>query len=112
MVLHFLIVDYLAELYEVVLDVVPNIASTNDRKFVESVMIVARKVLQIEPIVTVQQVLGEGFLEKKVQFVTEVAKKVVEWETSNCKKAKQPNRNYQSYQNYQSKGHYDSDESE
>lgn len=53
MVLHFLIVDYLAELYEVVLDVVPNIASTNDRKFVESVMIVARKVLQIEPIVTV-----------------------------------------------------------
>jgi hypothetical protein len=74
--LHYILVDYSTELFVTILDYVPNVKCLSDRNFVESALRIAAKVLGVEAGLTVEQFLTNKYFEKKLEFVSGLAKGV------------------------------------
>jgi len=53
--MHCVIVEYSSSFYAKILDLIPNIKTTNDKKFAEHTLIISRKLLNMDPQITSDQ---------------------------------------------------------
>ena len=52
-IIHYVFTEYSSDYYEQILDIVPNIKTLNDQKFVESALNIARKMFGMSPKINV-----------------------------------------------------------
>jgi hypothetical protein len=77
---NYLITEHSSSLFSEVIEIVPNIRSLSDKKFMDACYLVMRDILECFPVITVEQFLTPKFFDLKLQFIADLAKKVYDWD--------------------------------
>lgn len=77
---NYLITEHSPALFSEVIEIVPNIRTLPDKKFMDSCYLVMRDILECIPVITVEQFLTPKFFDLKLQFVADLAKKVYDFD--------------------------------
>lgn len=94
-VLGYAVTEYSQSFYaEVLLEEVPNIATIQDKKFVDKILGIARNHLSLDPKITTEQFLREGkWVQQKLEFLVNFCERLQQWEGAKSNKvANKPHR--------------------
>lgn len=76
--INFILIEYSPTIYWQIIEIVPSIKVLDDKQFIEQSMGIARKLLEMDVQLTPDQFLTNKYFERKLEFVSKLAKSVFE----------------------------------